>query len=59
MLASAAGVASPAARADTIAASVSATPSGAPLPDGFLGVSFEYRALHQYTGADPRSVDPV
>src|ERR1700744_6137112 len=26
---------------------------------GFLGASFEYRALHQYTGRDPRAVDPV
>ena len=53
------GVAATAAQADTIAASVSGTPAGPPLPDGFLGVSFEFRALHQYTGADPRSVDPV
>ena len=29
------------------------------MPDGFLGVSFEFRALHQYTGRDPRAVDPV
>ncbi|HET9102127.1 MAG TPA: glycosyl hydrolase family 79 C-terminal domain-containing protein [Solirubrobacteraceae bacterium] len=53
------GAAAAAAQADTIAASVSSTPVGPPLPDGFLGVSFEFRALHQYTGADPRSVDPV
>ncbi len=26
---------------------------------GFVGVSLEYRALHLYTGRDPRAVDPV
>jgi hypothetical protein len=59
LLASAAGTVAPAARADTIAASVSSTPVGQAMPDGFLGVSFEFRALHQYTGRDPRAVDPV
>lgn len=59
LLASAAATAAPAARADTIAASVSSTPASQALPDGFLGVSFEFRALHQYTGRDPRAVDPV
>lgn len=29
------------------------------MPPGFVGVSFEYRALHQYTGRDPLTVDPV
>ncbi|MEO8966730.1 MAG: hypothetical protein ABI355_04025, partial [Solirubrobacteraceae bacterium] len=59
LLALAGGTVAPAARADTIAASVSSTPVGQALPDGFLGVSFEFRALHQYTGRDPRAVDPV
>ena len=59
LLASAGGTVAPAARADTIAASVSSTPVGQAMPDGFLGVSFEFRALHQYTGRDPRAVDPV
>ncbi len=59
LLASASGTVAPAARADTIAASVSSTPGGPAMPDGFLGVSFEFRALHQYTGRDPRAVDPV
>ncbi|MDQ6748608.1 MAG: glycosyl hydrolase family 79 C-terminal domain-containing protein, partial [Candidatus Dormibacteraeota bacterium] len=49
----------PAASADTLSASVSGTPTGQPMPPGFLGVSLEYRALHQYTGRDPRAVDPV
>ncbi len=26
---------------------------------GFVGFSFEYRAMHVYTGRDPRSVNPV
>ena len=53
------GPAAPAASADTLSASISSTPSGQPMPGGFLGVSLEYRALHQYTGRDPRAVDPV
>ncbi len=45
--------------ADVLSASVSATPVGQEMAPGFLGVSFEYRALHQYTGRDPRAVDPA
>src|SRR5690349_1405653 len=48
-----------AARADTVSASVTATPTGQSMGNGFVGVSFEYRALHQYTGRDPLAVDPV
>ena len=29
------------------------------MPSGFVGVSFEYRAMHQYTGRDPRAINPV
>jgi hypothetical protein len=58
-LAIGAGPAAPAASADTLAASISSTPSGQLLPSGFLGVSLEFRALHQYTGRDPGAVDPV
>jgi hypothetical protein len=47
------------ARADLLTASVSATPAGQTMAPGFVGVSFEYRALHQYTGRDPRAIDPV
>lgn len=47
------------ASADTISASVSGTPTGQPMPPGFLGASLEYRALQQYAGRDPRAVDPV
>jgi hypothetical protein len=44
---------------DTLQASVSATPRGQAMPAGFVGLSFEYRALHIYTGRDPLAVDPV
>jgi len=39
-----------AARADVLSASVSATPAGRRWAPGFVGVSFEYRALEIYTG---------
>ncbi len=42
-----------------LSASVSGTQTGQGLAPGFVGVSFEYRALHQYTGRDPLAVDPV
>jgi hypothetical protein len=43
----------------TVAAQIGGTPSGAPMPPGFVGVSFEYPAMHVYTGRDPRVVNPV
>jgi hypothetical protein len=45
--------------ADSLSASVSATPTGQAMPAGFVGVSFEYRGLHDYTGRDPLAIDPV
>ena len=42
-----------------VAAAVSPTPSGQPMPPSFLGMSLEYQALHFYTGRDPNHVDPV
>jgi hypothetical protein len=48
-----------AARADVLSASVSATPAGQAMAPGFVGVSFEYRALEIYTGRNPLAVDPV
>jgi hypothetical protein len=48
-----------AASADTLSATVSETPTCPSMPSGFVGVSFEYRAIHQYTGRDPRAIDPV
>ena len=47
------------AHADVLSATVATTPTGQAMPPGFVGVSFEYRALHIYTGRDPRAVDPV
>ncbi|MFZ0087976.1 MAG: glycosyl hydrolase family 79 C-terminal domain-containing protein [Solirubrobacteraceae bacterium] len=47
------------ASADVLGATVSATPTGQTMAPGFVGVSFEYRALHSYTGRDPLAVDPV
>ena len=29
------------------------------MPEGFVGVSFEVRAVHQYTGNNPLAIDPV
>lgn len=52
-------VAPGAARADVVAATVGPTPTGQAMPAGFVGVSFEYKALHQYTGRDPRAIDPA
>ncbi len=43
----------------TVSATVGSTPAGQPLGPGFLGVSLEFSALHQYTGRDPRAVNPV
>jgi hypothetical protein len=38
---------------------VGADPVGRAMPPGFLGLSFEYKATHIYTGRDPRVVNPV
>ncbi len=42
-----------------ITATVGSTPTGPPLPAGFVGVSLEYGALHLYTGRDPNAINPV
>ncbi|MGH2914126.1 MAG: glycosyl hydrolase family 79 C-terminal domain-containing protein [Solirubrobacteraceae bacterium] len=47
------------ARADTVPATVAAAPAGQTMGDGFVGLSFEYRAVHQYTGRDPLAIDPA
>ena len=54
-------VAAPSAAADvpTESVQVSATPFGEAMPTGFLGVSFEFKATHLYTGRDPRGINPV
>jgi hypothetical protein len=43
----------------SIVAAVASTPTGQPLPAGFVGVSVEYGALASYAGRDPAAVDPV
>jgi hypothetical protein len=43
----------------TLYATVEPTPTRAPPPSGFLGLSLEYSALEAYTGADPAALDPV
>jgi Glycosyl hydrolase family 79 C-terminal beta domain len=46
------------ARADTIAASVGSSASSQQMAPGFVGVSFEYRAVRQYTGSNAHAIDP-
>jgi hypothetical protein len=43
----------------TLAATIGNTPGGQAMPPGFLGLSLEYKALHQYTGRDPLATNPV
>jgi hypothetical protein len=49
----------PAAQSVIIPATVGASPQGQTMPSGFVGVSAEYRAIHQYTGRNPDAVNPV
>jgi hypothetical protein len=57
MLAGAAGArASAGALVDPV---LGGTPTSAPLPPGFLGLSMELYAVHEYTGSDPNAVNPV
>ncbi len=42
-----------------VSAQVAGTTTGPAMPPGFLGFSFETRALHVYTGRDPTAVNPV
>jgi hypothetical protein len=53
------GATRPHATGASLSATVSSAPTGQSMAPGFIGVSFEYRALHLYTGRDPRAVDPV
>ena len=55
-------IAAPAlARADetTVDAQIGDTPTGQVMAPGFVGISFEYKAMHIYTGRDPDHVNPV
>lgn len=38
---------------------ISPTPSGRPIPAGFIGFSIEYRSLLAYTGSDPARPNPA
>ena len=51
--------ASASADAPAVLAQIGGTPSGQAMGSGFVGFSFEYRAMHVYTGRDPRAVNPV
>jgi hypothetical protein len=42
-----------------ISATVGNTPIGQAMAPGFVGVSFEYKAIHQYTGRNPDAVNPA
>jgi hypothetical protein len=42
-----------------LAVTVGSHPIGQPLAPGFVGLSLEYPAVRQYTGPDPRAIDPV
>jgi hypothetical protein len=48
-----------AARAGAADLTVTATPTGAPIPSGFLGISTQYKALEAYTGSNPDAIDPA
>lgn len=48
-----------AAATGTVPLSVSGTPTGRPIPSGFLGLSLEYPAIEPYAGNDPKALDPV
>jgi hypothetical protein len=43
----------------TLSVTVSDTPTGQALPAGFVGLSLEYKAIHQYTGRNPLAINPV
>jgi hypothetical protein len=44
---------------DLVVATLGSTPISRPIPDGFVGVSLEFKALHLYTGRDPTAINPV
>jgi hypothetical protein len=51
----------PAAEATHPSTTVSVAPTavGQTIPSGFLGFSFEFKAVRAYTGSDPRQINPV
>lgn len=42
-----------------LAATVGSSPGAYVMPSGYVGVSLEYSALHEYTGRDPSAINPV
>ena len=51
--------AAPSSAQNGLSLSVSATPTGRPIPAGFLGLSLEYTAIEPYAGTDPKAINPV
>jgi Glycosyl hydrolase family 79 C-terminal beta domain len=49
----------PPATTPPITVQVGRTTVGRPIAPGFLGFSFEYRAVRDYTGTNPRAINPV
>ena len=43
----------------SVTASVGSTPTGQAMPSGYVGVSIEFSALHEYTGRDSAKVNPI
>jgi hypothetical protein len=42
-----------------LSAAVGSSPFGQTMPGGFVGLSIEYKAVHQYTGRNPLAINPV
>ena len=45
--------------APPVTVQVGHTAVGRPITPGFVGFSFEYQAVREYTGSDPRAINPV
>jgi hypothetical protein len=45
--------------ADAVRIIVPPTATGPVIPAGFLGLSFEFQAVRDYTGSDPSAINPV
>src|SRR5690348_14695301 len=42
-----------------LVARIGGRPVGRPVPSGFVGFSFEFQAVRDYTGTDPAAINPV
>jgi len=47
------------ASASLVAPVVGSAPTSGPLAPGFVGLSMEFYAVHEYTGSDPNAINPV